>query len=78
MGKSDKLIAKMRNNPNGWRIDNLKKLADKFYIEYRQPGTSHVTFRAKNGEKLTVPARKPIKPIYIKKFIDLINRLNEE
>lgn len=29
------------------------------------------------GEKLTIPAHKPIKPIYIKQFLALIDRLGE-
>ena len=63
----------MKANPMGdWHIQDLKPIADKLDIDYRQPGTSHVTFRSKKGRKLTVPAHKPIKPIYIKLFIELI------
>ena len=63
----------MRNNPRDWQIDILKDLARRFDIEWRQPETNHVTFRHPSGAKLTVPAHKPIKPIYIKKFIRLID-----
>jgi predicted RNA binding protein YcfA (HicA-like mRNA interferase family) len=42
-------------------------------IVWRQPGTSHLTFRHPNGAKLTVPARRRIKPLYIKKFVRLID-----
>ena len=75
MSKVEKLITKMRNNPLDWRIEDVKIIADRFGFEYRQPGTSHVTFRTIKGEKLTIPAHKPIKPIYIKKFLALINEL---
>jgi hypothetical protein len=80
MSKFDKLIIKMRANPRDWRIDDLKAVAERLSIVYRQPGTSHVTFRLPNGTKLTVPAHKPIKPIYIKQFLDLLDEggyLNE-
>jgi hypothetical protein len=30
MGKTEKLLEKMRNNPNDWRIDDLKVIAKKF------------------------------------------------
>jgi hypothetical protein len=40
MGKSDKTIAKMRNNPRDWRIEQLKTVADACDVAYRQPGTS--------------------------------------
>ena len=62
MGKSDKTIAKMRNNPRDWRIEQLKTVADACDVAYRQPGTSHVAFRHPNGAKLTVPAHRPIQP----------------
>jgi hypothetical protein len=75
MARLDKLLAAMRRNPRGdWRIEQLKALADRYGIAWRQPGTSHVTFRSR-GDKLTVPARRPIKPIYIRKFLALIETL---
>ena len=75
MSKVRKQLEKMRHNPQDWRIEELKALADRVGLDYRQPGSSHVTFRAKSGQKLTVPARKPIKPIYIKLFVELIDEL---
>jgi hypothetical protein len=72
MGKADKILEKMRNNPRDWRIESLQTVARAYNIKWRQPVTSHVTFRHPNGTKLTVPAHRPIKPIYIKKFIRLV------
>ena len=72
MASYKKTITKMRNNPRDWRIEDLKVIADRLGIDYRQPGTSHVTFRDNEGRKLTVPAKKPIKPIYIKLFLEMI------
>lgn len=68
----------MCNNPQGWGIDTLKRIAGQFDISWRQPGTSHVTFRHINGAKLSVPAHRPIKPIYIKKFIELPDQIDGE
>ncbi len=65
----------MRSNPRDWDIEELKIVAKRCGIEYRQPGTSHVTFRSLGGLKVTVPAHKPVKPVYIKKFIELIDEL---
>lgn len=77
MSKVVKLLERMRNNPRDWQIEDIKAIASRFGVEFRQPGTSHVTFRAKNREKLTIPAHKPIKPIYIKQFLALIDGLGE-
>jgi hypothetical protein len=72
MSTPDKLLEKMRNNPHDWRIDELKTVARAFEIEWRQRGTSHVIFVRSDGRTLSVPAGRPIKPVYIKKFIDFV------
>lgn len=72
MGKADKILAKMQNNPRDWRIDSLKTVANAHNIEWRQRGTSHVVFVRSDGQTLPVPARRPIKPIYIKKFVEFV------
>jgi hypothetical protein len=56
-------------------IEPLKAIADRYEISYRQPGTSHVTFRSPRGGKLTVLARWPIKPAYIRQFLALLDAL---
>jgi hypothetical protein len=73
-----KILEKMRNNPFGWKLEDLKTVATRFRIEFRQPGTSHVTFRHPCGAKLTVPAHKPIKPVYVRKFLELIDEVEHE
>ncbi len=72
MGKADKLLAAMRRNPLDWRIEQLKTVAEAHGLEWRQPGSSHVTFRHPSGAILTVPAKRPIKPVYIKLFVRMI------
>jgi hypothetical protein len=65
----------MRANPRDWRIEDLKMVADKFSIQYRQHGTSHVVFRHPTAGFLTVPAARPIKPVYIRRFLALLDRV---
>ena len=72
MSKQQKLLEKMRNNPRDWRIESLKTIASAYAIQWRQPGTSHVVFVRADGRTLPVPAHRPIKPIYIRKFIEFI------
>ena len=78
MVKSEKTIEKMRNNPRDWTIDNLKTLAKKKGNDWCQPGTSHVTFSYAGLVPLTVPAHKPIKPIYVKRFLEMIDRIGDK
>lgn len=72
MSKADKTLARMQANPRDWHIERLKAVALAHGVEWRQPGTSHVTFRHPNGAKVTVPAHKPIKPVYVRQFVRLI------
>jgi predicted RNA binding protein YcfA (HicA-like mRNA interferase family) len=62
----------MEANPRNCRIESLKSVADAHGVVYRQPGGSHVIFRHPNGAMLSVPAHRPIKPVYVKKFVRLI------
>lgn len=78
MSKIDKKLASMKINPQGdWTIDDLKSLAQHFNITFRQPGTSHVTFTRSDKQLLTVPAHKPIKVVYVKRFVELIENIRQ-
>lgn len=72
MIRTGKTLQKMKANPRDWRIESLKSVADAHGVVYRQPGGSHVIFRHPNGAMLSVPAHRPIKPVYVKKFVRLI------
>jgi len=68
----DKTIAKMRQNPLGWRIEDLQSVAKRYGVKWRHGGGSHCVFEAPSGASLPVPARRPIKPVYIKQFLLLL------
>ena len=71
-----KILQKMRKNPAGWRIEELQTVANENSIDWRRPGRggSHVIFSAAGvREIVSVPAKRPIKPIYIKQFLALIH-----
>ena len=72
MSRADKILERMQNNLQDWRIDDLKTVARAYQVEWRQRGTSHVVFVRADGRTLPVPARRPIKAIYIKKFVEFI------
>lgn len=76
MAKSEKIINKMKANPKDWRIDQLETVAKHYGVKVRKTGGSHVVFDHKDWvELLCVPAHRPIKPIYVKKFVTLIENL---
>ena len=68
----------MRNNPrDDWSIDDPKTQAAKTGIDWRQPCTSHVTFSCPGVRPRTVPAHKPIKAAFIRRFLELIDQAGE-
>ncbi|MCD6387801.1 MAG: type II toxin-antitoxin system HicA family toxin [Desulfobulbaceae bacterium] len=73
MSKIEKIIRKMTENPRDWRIGNLENIAEHYQLNIRKSGGSHVGFGHKNSNiVVTVPAHKPIKPVYIKQFLILV------
>ena len=71
-----KTLQKMRMNQDGWRIDELQAVADGNGVEWRRPGHggNHVIFSASGmREIVSVPAKRPIKPVYIRQFLALID-----
>jgi predicted RNase H-like HicB family nuclease len=75
MSKSVKLLNAMKNNPNDWEISQLQTVAKQNSVDWRHDGGSHCVFITEDGRTLSVPAHRPIKPIYIKKFVALIERV---
>ena len=71
MSRADKRLQKMRQNPRDWRIGEIQSVADSLGIEWQHDGGSHVIFRSPYGDHLSIPAHRPIKPIYIMKFLAL-------
>jgi hypothetical protein len=76
MKNSAKILEKMRNNPRNWRIEQIETIAKNYGINIRKSGGSHVIFDHKNWvELLCIPSHRPIKPVYIKKLLILIDLL---
>lgn len=78
MSKSAKTLIKMRANPLDWRIEDLEAIAIKHGIRVRKPGGSHVIFQHDRSIlEVSVPAHRPIKPVYIRSFLALIDEILE-
>jgi hypothetical protein len=69
-----RLLKDMRLNPTAdWRIEQLDLVARAYGVNVRQGRGSHVVFEhPRIIRALSVPARRPIKPVYIRGFIALI------
>jgi hypothetical protein len=73
MTRADKTLEAMRANLRDWRIGSFEAVAAAFGANVRKRGASHVVFEhPRLAEALSVPARRPIKPVYIRRFVALI------
>ena len=67
----------MRRNLRDWRIEDLRTVARRFGIDVDHSATSYVVVRQSRAGRLCVPARRPIKPVYVRLFLEMIDRLEE-
>jgi predicted RNA binding protein YcfA (HicA-like mRNA interferase family) len=59
-----------------WRIEDLEVVATALGMHIRKSGGSHAVFSHPAAMlRVTVPARRPIKPIYIRQFVDLVDEI---
>ena len=78
MSKADKFLEKMRNNPRDWNLENVITACNQNGLDIRAgKGSHHVVSHEKLPMMVTIPAHRPIKPIYIKKLVELIDKVRE-
>lgn len=65
MASIDKILNKMRINMLDWNIEHFETVARHYDVEIRKTSGNHVIFKHEQWlENLSVPAKRPIKPIY--------------
>ncbi len=77
MGRGDKLLDRMRANPRDWRIEDVVSLCESVGIACSPPrkGSHYKVKHRDMAEILTIPAHRPIKPVYIRdlvRFVDTV------
>ncbi|BDV35194.1 type II toxin-antitoxin system HicA family toxin [Methylocystis iwaonis] len=75
-------LDEMRSRPAGdWRIDDIAALCREFGILCAPPrggGSHYKVAHPRVAEKLTIPSKRPIKAVYIRKlvaFVDAVRTL---
>jgi hypothetical protein len=72
-----KRLEQMRANPRAdWRIEEIAAVCEEFGISCASPrsGSSHYKVsHPMMREILTVPFKRPIKPVYIRKLVQFID-----
>jgi predicted RNA binding protein YcfA (HicA-like mRNA interferase family) len=72
MPSVDKIIEKMKNQPNGVSMSEADKvLTARGFMFARQKG-SHCHYINTNGDVITIKKENPLKAVYVK---DILNRI---
>jgi len=74
-----KLIERMRANPRDWRIEDIAAAARAEGIACTPPrkGSHFKLSHPTRPEILTVPAHRPIKPVYVREFVRFVDAIRE-
>lgn len=72
MSKKSKLLANIKNNPKNIDFADIKKLLEDAGYTCSNNGSSHYVFRKIGSQHITIPFAKPIKAIYIKQVLEIL------
>lgn len=71
----DKVIEKMKRQPNGIRPEDADKVLNAFgYEAVRQKGSHKHYLNKKTGDLITIKQENPLKKAYV---VDILNRIGE-
>lgn len=74
MAGVEKIVQKMKNQPNGIRDSELQKVLEYYgYRLDRQKG-SHKQYVNANGDVITIKSENPLKAVYVK---DVLTRIGK-
>lgn len=71
--KRQKLVERILRNPKDVSFSEISQVLEAFGYQCRQPSGSHYTFRKAGTNPITVPKNKPVKEIYVKNIIRLLD-----
>lgn len=81
MTKREKRLRKIRQNPKNVSFEDLRKVLEDFGFELKRSSGSHHSFSIIiEGEPhlLVIPYRRPVKTVYVREALKLIDHLIEE
>lgn len=81
MARIEKLLASMRRNPrNDWSIDDIQSICRAYDIACDAPkrGSHYQLRHPRIPGRLTIPARRPIKPVYILLLLEMLDALESQ
>lgn len=72
MSQIEKLLQKIENSPKNVSFETIKKLLENAGYECYNSGSSHFQFRKSGFDTLTIPFKRPVKAVYVKKVVQIL------
>lgn len=73
-----KKINKIKQNPKNVNFETIKTILESLGYEQSNRGGSHRVFRMDGKNPITIPEKKPVKEIYVKEFIKIVEEELED
>lgn len=77
MSKREKLLEKILSNPQNVRFEELDRLLKHYGVECRRVRGDHFIYKRKGYRPLPIPRKTPVRSIYVRQALDLIEDLIE-
>lgn len=73
------LLEQMRRNPRDWRVGDVERLCSAEGVGCTPPrkGSHYKVKHPTVADVLTIPAHRPIKPVYIRALVRFIDAVRE-
>jgi predicted RNA binding protein YcfA (HicA-like mRNA interferase family) len=75
MAHVDKIIAKMKNQPHGIRMDEADKVLTSYGYRLDRQHSSHCQYINKSGDVITIKKSNPLKKAYV---VAILERIGEK
>ena len=72
MSQIEKLIERMKAQPNGVRPDEAQRVLNAYGYRLDRQRGSHMHFINEDGDVITIPNKNPLKAIYVKDILERI------
>jgi predicted RNA binding protein YcfA (HicA-like mRNA interferase family) len=79
MARADELLEQMRANVRDWRISDVETVCRNHGVDCSPPraGSHYKVKHDAMPQILTIPAHRPIKPVYIRELVRFIDTVRE-
>lgn len=72
--KDEKRLARLRQSQASVSPEELESILGDWGFELQSVSGSHRQYRHRTGEKLSIPYRRPLKPVYVRLALAAIDR----